>query len=132
MKLTPTQLNRIKKTVKKYNLNFIVLFGSQTENATHKKSDIDLAYSSKTHFDYKKEYNLSQELQRILNSNIEIDLVNLNNVSPFLAKKIAFEGKLLAENTLHSFAYFQMYAFKLFNEFRPLMSLRDKFIAKNI
>lgn len=132
MKITTKQLNQIKKIIEKYQINFIVLFGSQAENKVHKKSDLDLAYSPKILLDYKKEYNLLQELKKTINSTIEIDLIDLNNASPLLAKKIAFEGKLLAENTTHSFAYFQMYAFKVYVEAKPLIALRDKFIAKNI
>ncbi|MBU4481663.1 nucleotidyltransferase domain-containing protein [Patescibacteria group bacterium] len=124
----------IRKIAKKYDLNFVVLFGSRVSGLVHKRSDIDLAYSAKKFLDNRKEYELIGEFQRAFNlgSKVEIELVNLDNAPPLLAKGIAFKGNLLTEITPHSFAYFQMYAFKLFVEAKPLFALRDKFISQNL
>lgn len=125
---------KIRKIARKYGLNFIVFFGSRVTGLIHKKSDIDLAYSAKKTLDYKKEYELNCELRRIFNLGleVEIDLVDLKNVPPLLAKEIVFKGELLVEITPHSFANFQIYAFKLFVESKPLLTLRDKFIVQNL
>ena len=125
---------KIEKIAKKYDLNFMVIFGSRASGLVHKKSDVDLAYSAKRPLNYQKEYELICELSRVFNLDpkIEIELVNLENAPPLLCKEIAFQGKLLAEITPHSFVYFQLYAFKLFIEVRPLLALRDKFIAQNL
>lgn len=125
---------KIKKIARKYDLNFVVLFGSLASGLVHKRSDIDLAYSAKKFLDYRKEYELTCEFQRAFNlgPKVEIELVNLDNAPPLLAKEVAFKGKLLAEIAPRSFAYFQMYAFKLFVEAKPLFALRDKFIFQNL
>lgn len=134
MELTKIDKNLIKKIAKKYDLNFLVLFGSQATGKTHKQSDVDIAYSAKKELNYRQEYYLTGELLRSLHLNpkIRTDLVDLNNVSPLLAKEVAFTGKLLAEITPHSFARFQMYAFKLFIESKPLFILKHKFITQNL
>ncbi|PIS34974.1 MAG: hypothetical protein COT36_04875 [Parcubacteria group bacterium CG08_land_8_20_14_0_20_38_56] len=125
---------KIEEMAKKYNLNFMVVFGSRISGLVHKKSDVDLAYSAKRPLDYQKEYELICELRRVLNlePKVEIELVNLDNAPPLLSKEVAFKGKLLAEITPRSFVYFQLYAFKLFVEAKPLFALRDKFIAQNL
>lgn len=120
------------KTAKKYGLNFLVLFGSQVSGETHKKSDIDIAYSAKKLLSYKDEYNLTRELRKVLGFSGEIEIVDLSKASPLLAKEVAFKGRLLSESTPHSFAYFQMYAFKMFVEAAPLFNLRNSFINRNL
>ena len=130
--LTKQQKKEIEELAQKYGLNFLTLFGSQAEEKTHKKSDIDLAYSVKKNLNYKKEYEFINELRQILKSKKEIELLNLKEASPLLAKNIAFNGKILAEITPHSFANFQMYAFKVFVEAKPLFRLRDRYISKNL
>ena len=37
---------KIEEIARKYNLNFMVIFGSRISGLVHKKSDIDLAYSA--------------------------------------------------------------------------------------
>ena len=134
MELTKTDKNLIKKIAKKYDLNFLVLFGSHAIGKTHKQSDVDIAYSSKKELDYREEYYLGCELlcPLHLNPKVRVDLVNLDEASPLLAKEIAFSGELLAEIAPHSFVRFQMYAFKLFIESKPLFILKHKFITQNL
>ena len=131
LKLTKKQKNSLKKIAKKYKLNFIVLFGSQAQGFVHSGSDFDFAYSSQAPLSYQKEFDFIKELVHIF-QNPEIDLINLKDASPLLAKEVAFKGKLLVEIVPHSFAYFQMYAYKMFNEIKPLLILKDKFIVKNL
>ena len=133
--LTNKQNEKIRQIAKKYHLIFLVVFGSEAEGKLHKKSDLDLAYSASHELDYRREYELIQALRKILGGKIgkmEIELVNLRKISPLLMKNIAFKGKLLTELAPHSFARFQMYAFKLFVEAKPLLRLRDQYIAKNL
>lgn len=130
--LTKRQKKGIKELAEKYGLNFLTLFGSQAEKKTHKKSDVDLAYSAKNELDYKKEYELLCELQGILRTKTRIDLVDTKNAPPLLLNRIAFKGQLLAEVTPRSFTYFQMYAFKLFVEAKQLFNIRDQYILKNL
>jgi len=37
---------KIEEIARKYNLNFMVIFGSRISGLVHKESDIDLAYSA--------------------------------------------------------------------------------------
>lgn len=123
--LLTTLQKRIPKIAKKYDLDFVVLFGSQATKKTHPESDVDLAFSSSNFFPLEKEialsFDLSQSLQRA-----DIDLVQTNHATPTLMRQISREGVVLYQKEPSLFAQFQMYAFKYFIEAKPLLSLRKK------
>ena len=88
----------LKKIGKKYQLRYLVLFGSRAELIEKKQSDYDIAYSSAIDIDYGEEVFLAEHLARAIKINPEkIDLVNTKNAGPLLAKEIAINGRLLAE-----------------------------------
>lgn len=132
MKLNKTQKQSLIKTAKKYGLNFILLFGSQAHGRIRLESDLDIAYSPQKDLDFRNEYSLANELKKIFQSKKKIDLVNVHNAPPLLLHRIAFGTQVLAEPIAHSFASFQMYAFKIYVEAKPLFRLRDEFIKKNL
>lgn len=106
-----------------YALNFIALFGSNAQECSRKESDIDIAVSTKEKLDYTHEFLLQKELSKLLRES-DIDLVQVSQASPLLMFNIAFKSQMLHEETKHSFAYFQMYAFKRYVEAKPLYALQ--------
>jgi predicted nucleotidyltransferase len=127
--LSNKQKQQLKKLTKEFALNFMVLFGSQVDNSTHKESDIDIAVSSQKKLNYREEYLIQKSLSKILQEQ-NIDLVNLGDSPPLLLFNAAFHSKLLCENTPRSFPYFQMYAFKRYVEAKPLLKLKEKMLAE--
>src|SRR3990167_8407691 len=112
----------LKQIAKKYGLDFLVLFGSQSNGIANKHSDYDIGYSADEDIDLQTEYQLSENLKKALDHD-KIDLVNIGRVSPLLAKKALLDGKLLAENIPQSFAKEQIRAYHNYIETKPLRKL---------
>lgn len=124
MKSAINQKPNYAKIAQKYNLGFLVLFGSQANGLANEQSDYDIGYLSNNDIDYKIEFKLSENLRDELKCK-KIDLVNIRHASPLLAKKALFEGKLLTENIPHSFALEQIRAYHNYVETKALRSPND-------
>lgn len=127
--LTKNQKQELKKIAEKYKLNFLALFGSRAENCERKDSDYDIAYSPQEEFDYDREYFLGLELARVF-KNPKIDLISTKKSPPLLMRSIAFNSKLLHEKEKNSFDYFQMFAFKMYVEARPLFKMTHDYVNR--
>lgn len=121
--VSPQQKKQLRALSSRYALNFIALFGSHAQECDRKESDIDIAVSTKEKLDYTQEFFLQKELSKLLRES-DIDLVQVSQASPLLMFNIAFKSQMLHEATKHSFAYFQMYAFKRYVEAKPLYALQ--------
>ena len=128
---------KIEEIAKKYNLNFMVIFGSRASGLVHKKSDVDLAYSAKKPLDYRKEYELTCDLQRTfdLGPKVRVDLVDLKQAPPLLKKEAVSNCKILYEEKIGIFDEFFIYAHQLYRETSPLFRLKHeslrRFLAKS-
>jgi predicted nucleotidyltransferase len=120
---------KFQKIAKKYQLNFLALFGSRAEGVNRPDSDFDIAYSPKQNLTNSEEYFLERDLAKVLKNN-KIDMVSTRKASPLLMKKIAYNSQLLHEATKRSFVYFQMYAFKMYVEARPLFKMTHEYVNK--
>lgn len=127
--LTKKQKQELKKIAEKYKLNFLALFGSRASGSERKDSDYDIAYSPQEEFDYDREYFLGTELARVF-QNPKIDTVSTKKSPPLLMREIAFNSKLLYERQKNSFDYFQMYAFKIYVEARPLFKMTHNYVNR--
>ena len=114
---------KIAEIVKKYNLDLVVLFGSQATGNIHSKSDVDIGYVSPKHLDFTTRFEIVTDLHSVFERE-DVELVNLRMISPLMKKIIADEGILLYERTQGMFVQFRMYAFKLYVETKPLRELR--------
>lgn len=127
--LTRIQKQQLKKISEKYKLNFLALFGSRAEGTARKDSDYDIAYSPQEEFDYDREYFLGLELARVFQSP-KIDLVSTKKSPPLLMRDIGFNSKLLYEKEKNSFDYFQMFAFKIYVEAKPLFKMTHDYVNR--
>lgn len=106
--------SELSKICKKYQIEMLILFGSQAKNRTHQESDIDLLFVRKKTLKPSEEADLYNQLYQIFKK--KIDLVNLKNASPLLLGEIAKNSKLLYGNksefkTLQIKALFQYWDF---------------------
>ncbi len=123
----------LKRLGQKYQLNFVVLFGSRADGTARDSSDFDIAYSSRRDIDYGEEGFLLLDLARAIKMKpTQIDLVNIKHASPLLKKQIADQGQLLAEFTPDSFDNFQIYAFKIYVEAKPLFKMQAEYVKRNL
>jgi predicted nucleotidyltransferase len=124
----PTEL---KKIAKKYQLNYLVFFGSRALGEERKNSDFDLAYSSQKEIKYSEETFLQEDLARLFNIST-IDLVNTKQAGPLLQKEIAVNGRLIKEFTKDSFDNFQIFALMNYFETKPLFRMQEEYIQRNL
>ncbi len=121
---------KISDIAKRNNLALLVLFGSQVTGYVHKKSDVDIGYiSSNQEIDYRKNYDIALELARVFR-NPDVELVNLNNVSPDLKRQVANHGRVLFEERKGIFDSFSIHANRVYMETKPLRAYRDIFIKR--
>ncbi|MBU1046130.1 nucleotidyltransferase domain-containing protein [Patescibacteria group bacterium] len=126
MKKEQKQLNKI---AKKYDLELILLFGSQVDKKfLHRESDFDIAYLPKRELEGKELIDLNCSLMDLFD-NDKIDMVDLRKADPLLKYEIAERNKLLFGDEMDYLA-FKSYAFKDYVFHRPLFELEDCLIKK--
>lgn len=113
---------QIKALAEKYNIEFVVLFGSQATGRTHSKSDIDIAVISKNKLDIP---HLMSEMSEIFKKE-DVQVVDLAKASPTLMYAVIKEGKALYENHQYAFVNWKLYAIKIWMDTKWLRDLRDK------
>jgi len=106
---------------KESDLRLIVLFGSALTGATHRKSDIDLAFL----FDRPVNIlSLTNRVIRLLHTD-KVDVIDLKHASPLLKYSAAEKGKLLYEKSPGMFFEFYLLAFKEYVDTRKLREARE-------
>ncbi len=121
--------SNIKPLAEKYQLSLLALFGSQATGKTHSQSDVDFGFISEEKMSPKE----IAEMQFDFSKKLEIknlEMTDLKNVSPLLMKQAAQESILLYQKNKSVFDLFQIYAFRLFVEAKPLLELRKKSLNK--
>lgn len=129
MNITKKQKQEFRKLAEKYKLNFLVLFGSRAEETAGKHSDYDIGYSPQKEMDYSQEYFMEREIARILRQD-KIDLASTKRATPLLMYNMAYNSQLLFEREKNSFDYFQMYAFKMYIEAKPLFKMIHDYVNR--
>ena len=102
-------------------LRFILLFGSALTGATHRKSDIDLAFLFDRPVDI---LSMTNRVIRLLHTD-KVDVIDLKHASPLLKYSIAEKGKLLYEKSPGMFFEFCLLAFKEYVDTRKLREARE-------
>ena len=118
---------KIKAVAEKYDLEFVVLFGSQATGQTHQKSDVDLAYFPPRNFSSEQESKLYLDTVETIRKN-EIDLINLKRASSLLLKQIVGQCSLLYEKQPGNFNEFVLYVFRIYRETAPLRQLEREYV----
>lgn len=93
MKLTQAQQLGLTEILETFKLDFLVIFGSSVTGLTHAGSDYDIGYYSQARFDFDRQYQLQQSLQKLFNDR-EVEVVTMNGAPPLLKKKALLEGQL--------------------------------------
>ena len=98
-------LERLQAVLQEHPVQVAILFGSHAHGETHTRSDIDIAVEFETVCPSDPDYNevffgLSADLSEALESD-DVDLVDLQTVSPELAEIIFDQGVLLIGDLEH-------------------------------
>lgn len=113
-------------------ISLLVLFGSQAEQSTHDKSDVDMGYSRDEPLSLEAYTELRESILEATDfSTSEIDLVHLDGANPLLLKKILDTG----ERVLGSEAAFQSFkrrAFHRYCDFKPYLEKEKQFVEDRL
>ena len=120
---------KIQTFAKKYDLNLLLLFGSQVDKKyLHQESDFDIAYSSKKELTGKEIIDFNYDLINFFHCDL-IDLTNIKKTNPLLMYQISKNSKLLYGNKM-DYLKFKAIAFKKYIDSQPLFELQDILIKK--
>ena len=113
---------KIKEIAEKYDLEFVVLFGSQATGQIHAKSDVDLAVISRAEFNLLQ---LSVDFSTLFGRD-DVEVINLATASPVLWRAVTRDGELLYEKKEGFYRHWKIYAWKIWQETARLRWARDK------
>jgi len=122
---------KIKNIAEKYDLNLVLLFGSQAEGNTHNNSDTDVAFLAPKITDIYEQAKITTDLMNAFGTT-NIDTVNLRDASPLLMKLIALKSIVLYEKRQSLFNEFFLYALRMFDESAVLFDLRRHYLDHKI
>lgn len=108
----------INEIAKRYDMEFMVYFGSYKTEYYNRDSDIDIAYLSVEQLDADKHIKFFEDLV-LLHRKTELDLVDLRISEPLLKFEIAKTGKVLYEKEKGLFERYSMYYIKKIYELKP-------------
>lgn len=113
----------IKDLSKKYDLDLVLLFGSQASGKIHKQSDVDIAIHglekfgpmdlAKIQFDFSSTLKIEQ-----------IEITDLKSATPLLLKEITDNSVLLYEKDENFYDEMKIYFLRRYYEARPLLKMR--------
>ncbi|MFH1392703.1 MAG: nucleotidyltransferase domain-containing protein [bacterium] len=128
LKITQEQKNRIAKIAKRYNLEMVLLFGSQINGKARPDSDLDIAVLDNKPETYQRFGNLFNLFSRIF-SGFNIDLRLIKNSEPVLLFSVFNDGQLLYGDTQKYFNY-KAFAYKNYVDSKPLFELKQRLLEK--
>ncbi|MEK7460644.1 MAG: nucleotidyltransferase domain-containing protein [Patescibacteria group bacterium] len=121
-----TKQELIKKLAKNYQLELLILFGSQITGRIHRESDFDIGYISRLQLTSEDEGHLIIALMPIVEQQDErvINLVNLKRVTPLLLFAATKSAQIFYEHTPITFAALRAYSFKQYFETKSLYRIK--------
>jgi uncharacterized protein YutE (UPF0331/DUF86 family)/predicted nucleotidyltransferase len=109
----------------KYDIEMVILFGSQAKGLARPDSDIDLGILLAKHpISVEEELQLCMDLVGAVQTG-KVDMVILNHADPFLCYEAACHGIAIYEGNPSTFDHFKVMVFKRFADTEPLRQLND-------
>lgn len=133
MKLTKEQQDKINKIGKKYDLKFILIYGSFATNNAREGSDLDIAVLGNKKVDFKKLLAIHGELSDVFGDNREreLDLKSLHKAGTLFLRHVTRDGILIYGNQT-DFHNFQAYSYKRYIDSKSFFDLQRKLIKLRI
>jgi uncharacterized protein len=117
MKLDATQRRLLRTLIRKWDLNLVILYGSQARGSTHRESDFDIAVRSRRALTLRQTLSLATQFDRVVRG--EAEIVDLRAASPILLAAIARDGVLWFQQATSDFAQFRISAINQYLDFKP-------------
>ncbi len=122
---------RFMETVKKHELDLVLLFGSYADKSSNKESDIDIAYFSRKNLSPEERFDqmirINADLINVF-GNDKIDTVNLRKANPLLLKKILDNHQILYQRSNLVFSKLEALTLKKYEEAKVLFDMRSKYL----
>lgn len=129
MRLTITQKKSLAKLAEKYDLKFIILYGSHVRGQNKPDSDLDMAVLQNSKSKKKLEYlAIYQPLHKLFPS-YELDLSFLNKADALFLHEVTSNSQLLY-GVPETYAAFKSYAFRRYIDEKDLFNLQDILLKK--
>ncbi len=125
--LSASQKKALKKIAEKYQLNFLILFGSLAEGKKRDDSDADVAVSRKEKLDFNQQSLLCSDLEGVFGR--EVDLSFVESANPLLLKQISKNGSLIY-GSKENFLNFKLRAFHRYNDYAPYFRREERFVKE--
>ena len=130
MKITPSQQIQLQAIGEKYNLKFMIIYGSFAKGRPHSQSDIDIGVLGKTKMDRSLMMQLYAELADVFQVK-DLDLKSLSGIDP-LFRYEAMRDSLLIFGDPVDYHSFKAYAFRDYMDSQSLFRLQSKLVRKGI
>lgn len=127
--LNAGQKNELEVIGKRYNLDFVVLYGSVAKKQETPVSDIDIAVYKQKGIIPEDFSNIYRELGTIFSPR-ELDLKSLNGANSLFRYNVVKLGQLLyGDQTAYNF--YKAFAYRDFQEAKPLFRLEEYLVKKH-
>ncbi len=125
--------DKLQQLAHRYQLRLLVYYGSyaRKEDYNPSKSDIDIAFVSKSPLDGQQLFDLMTDLI-VLHSKSAIDLVNLSTASGLLKEAIASDGRCFYEAEEGYFDKLCPYLYKSYYETRKFRKVKQAIFQKKL
>ena len=116
----------------RYGLDMVVIFGSQVSGPAQAGSDIDVAarMQRRARGDWERELELIGELTEAITGDGDLDVVFLNGAAPLLLFRVASDGVVLYQVQPTTFAQFQSYAARRYDDSRKFFELQREYLEE--
>lgn len=126
---------KIKEIAEKYDLELVLLFGSQASGKTHFASDIDIAVLAKKPILLDKELEIQYEFVKVFKTN-NVDVVDIRKAGPLLMHQIFSKPhEILFCGDLQIYFRYKIYAERKYVEAKPIFDLTqysiERFLQKH-
>lgn len=122
-------MSKSAKLAEKYQIDMVVLFGSQADNTATSKSDVDIAYARNQALSFDDQLTLGSELAPLFGTEA-VDVVYLNKTSPAFMYQIMKKSRLLFSRNIDIFPNFFSYSIKRLHENMFLYNLKFDRLCK--
>ncbi|PIU15243.1 hypothetical protein COT20_01865 [bacterium (Candidatus Gribaldobacteria) CG08_land_8_20_14_0_20_39_15] len=128
MEIQREQKQMAEELVKKHELEFAVVFGSQANGQTRKDSDLDIGILDPKPETYKRYGDLYNDFSKVFKGQ-NVDLRMIKGAEPVFLYNTLMKGKFLAGQR-QIFSQYQAFAYKNFVDSKPLFELKEKLLLK--
>lgn len=125
--------HKLREVAKRFDLDLVILFGSQATGLARAGSDVDIAVRTRTPREARTvewAWTLMTALDEAIGG--ELDFVLLNDAPPLLMFEIASEGKPLYEAKPDAFLEFQLYAAKRHYDNQKFYNLAWQYATEDV